>query len=113
MRLPKRGPERLAKAGEVRGVGFVVGEAGEMDPAEAGEMPQLVERADLVAAVGRIGDSVGEVEQLRPQPSPRAMGGPIRLASGSGSFFQSATCSRYLGSSGLTERWKPPALRTA
>ena len=38
----------------------------------------------------------------------------IRLATGSGSFFQSATCSRYLGSIGLTERGAAPsAVRTA
>ena len=62
-----------------------------MDRAERRQMPEQVPRADLVAPVGRIGDAVGEEEDLRHQPSPRAISGPSRLASQSGSFCQAAT----------------------
>ena len=78
------------------------------------QMPQQVPGADLVAAIGRIGNAVGEEEHLRHHPSPRAMTGPIRLAAQSGSFCQAAIFSRYLGSSGLISRTAAPsAARTA
>ena len=113
MRLAKPPAERLAQGGKMRRIALVVGEAGEMDPAERREMLEQVPRADLVAPVGRERDPVGEEENVL-HPSPRAICGPIRLASGSGSFFHKATCSRYLGSSGLTERGAAPsAVRTA
>src|SRR5436853_2994143 len=109
MRLAQGAAERLAKAGEMGGVALVVGEAGEMHPAEPGEVPQLVERADLVPPVGRIRDPVGEEEELGHQASPRAITGPSTLARGSGSFCQSAIFSRYLGSSGLIARGSAPS----
>jgi hypothetical protein len=96
-------PERR----QVGGIGLVVREAGEMDAAERAEMLQDVPRADLVAAIGRVRDAVGEEEDVAHQPSPRAIGGPSRFASGSGSFFQSATWSRYLGLKGLVSRASP------
>src|ERR1044072_7056889 len=96
------------------GGGLVVGEAGEVDPGQRGKVPEDVPRADLVAAVGRKRDPVGEEEDVAHQPSPRAIGGRSRWASGSGIRFHKATCSRYFGPSGLTERAPAPsAVRTA
>jgi hypothetical protein len=46
-----------------------------------------VVRADLVAAIGRKGDAMGQEQDFaHDQASPRAMNGPTRLATGSGSF---------------------------
>ncbi len=81
--------ERGLERRQVRGVRFVVRKAGEVDPAERREMLEQVPRADLVAPVGRKGDAVGEEEDVL-HPRPRAIGGPIRLASQSGSRCQAA-----------------------
>ncbi len=92
----------------------VVGERAEMDGAERGQVSQQVEGADLVAAIGRERHAVGEKQQFAHQPSPRAIGGPRRLASHSGSRCHAATWSRYLGLSGLISRGgTPSAVRTA
>src|SRR3546814_3279151 len=49
---------------------------------------QQVIGPDLVAPIRRKGDAMAEEEYLPPHPSPRAMNGPMRFATGRGSFFQ-------------------------
>ncbi len=84
-------------------VGRVVDEAADMQPVRAGEMPQHVPRADLLALLGRIGKAVAEEQQVAAsaQPTPRTISGPTAFATGSGSRFQAAMNSRYFGLSGL------------
>ena len=62
--------------------------------------------ADLVAAIGRKRRAMGEEQQVH-HPRPRAIQGPIALATGSGSRCQLRTISAYLGLSGLTSRAAP------
>src|SRR3546814_17111595 len=104
MRLAEASAHRLPQGREMRRIPLVIGETGEVHAREPPQMLQHVPGADLVAPVRRIGNAMGEEENLVHQPRPRAMGGPKRLASQSGSFFQAATCRRYLGSSGLISR---------
>ena len=78
--------------GDMLRVGRVVDEAAEMDAMRARQMRSMCHDADLVALVGRIGDAVRQEQQVahRAQPSPRTIGGPSRLATGSGRRFQAA-----------------------
>ena len=88
-------------------VGRVVDEAAKMHAVGLREMAEHVPGANLVALVGRIRHAMRQEQQvahcpaLRLQPSPRTIGGPSRLATGSGSRFQAAMNSRYFGLSGL------------
>ena len=72
-----------------RAVGPGFGEAADMHGRQIGERLQHVMRADLVAPVGRERQPVGE-DQDFAHPSPRAISGPSRLATASGSRFHSA-----------------------
>ena len=107
MDIAQRGAHGLAQRRQVRGIRRVVGEAGEVHPREPGQMLQHVPRADLVAAIGRERDAMGEEQDVVHQPSPRAIGGPSRLATQSGRRCHSAICIRYFGLSGLTSRRSP------
>ena len=112
MDLAEAVTHRLPERGQVSGVGRIVGEAGEMD---AGELPQRLQQvpgANLVAPVRRKRDAMGKEEHVI-HPSPRAIGGPRRLASRSGSFCQAATLSLYRGLVGFIWRGAAPsAVRT-
>ncbi len=90
-RLAEPPLQRLAQGWKMRGIRFVIGEAGEMDPSQRREVPQQMPGADLVAPVRRVGNAVGEEEDVAHQPRPRAIGGPRTLASHSGSRFQVST----------------------
>ena len=94
----------------VRGI---VDETAEVHAMRAREVTEDVPRADLVALVGRIGDAVREEQQIlhAVQPSPRTIGGPSRLATGSGRRFQAAMNSRYFGLSGLWSGIVAPGAR--
>jgi hypothetical protein len=94
MRPAERVAQRRAQRRQMRGVVLVVGEAGEMDAREPRQVPQHVPRADLVAAIRRKGDTVGEEQDVTHQPSPRASVGPSALASHSGSRRHSAIRNR-------------------
>lgn len=66
------------------------------------EMPQDMEGTDALALVWRPGSAMGKKEDAHgPQPSVRAMGGPISLVSGKGSRFQASMKSRRRGFDGL------------
>src|SRR3546814_7349822 len=52
---------------------------------------------------------MAEEEYLPPHPSPRAMNGPMRFATGRGSFFQRSIRRWWRGLSGLTSRRSPVA----
>src|SRR5436190_10651849 len=98
----------------MRRVGLVVREAGQVNLCVTAEMLQHVPGPDLVAAVRRVGNTMGEEQELGLHPSPRAMSGPSRFAAQSGNFCQAAIFSRYFGSSGLIARGaSPSAMRTA
>src|SRR5205085_12550981 len=105
---------RLTQGRHMLGIGLVIGEAGEMHRRELPEMLQHMPGPDLVAAIRRVGNAVGEEEQFGLHPSPREISGPIRFSTQSGSCCQAAIFSRYFGSSGLTARGTfPSAVRTA
>ena len=91
----------------------IVNEAAEMDAMGARQVAEDVPRTDLVALVRRIGDAVRQKQQIAHgvQPSPRTIGGPSRLATGSGRRFQAAMNSRYFGLSGLWSGIVAPGAR--
>ena len=72
---------------------------------------QHMVRPDFVTAIGRPGHAVRDVEDAHP--SPLAIHGPIRLATGSGSFCQVSTIMQYFGLLGFTSRPCPSALQLA
>ena len=72
----------------------IVGKGDQMNARMRRDVAQQMIAADLVAAIGWIGHAVCKEQNVAHQPSPRAIGGPIRLAIHSGSRFQVATCNR-------------------
>ena len=68
----------------LRHVCGIVRQRADMHRRDLRKAAQDVVRTDLVAAIGRERDPVGE-EQDFAHPNPRAIIGPMRLASGSGS----------------------------
>src|ERR1700723_1749931 len=91
----------------------VVHETPEMHAESLRQMLEHVPGADLVALVRRVGNAVREKQQVAhpAQPRPRTIGGPSRLANGSGSRFQAAINSRYFGLSGLWSGIVAPGAR--
>ena len=88
------GPIRLASASGI---------FGQVHAVVPGQMLEQVVRADLVALVGRVRDPVDQQEQVfhACQPRLRTMYGPMKFATGSGSFFHILMNNWYFGFSGL------------
>ena len=69
---------------------FVVGESADMDRSQPGQRLEDVVRTDLVAAIGRKRDAVRKEQDFAAHARPRAISGPMRLASGNGRRFHAA-----------------------
>ena len=106
MAARKPGSELRLQRHFVRGIRRVVGERDQMDARNARKMPEQVKGSDLVAPVGRERYAMAKKDDLL-HPSPRDSIGPMKVATGSGSFFQSSILRRYLASFGLTARRSP------
>src|SRR5690606_23006117 len=103
---------QVLQEGHMGEIGGIVHEAAEMDAMPLGEMGEQMPRADLVALVRRIGNAVGEEQDIghgAPHPRSRAISGPMRLAMKSGNRCQVATMRRYLGLSGLMSGISAPS----
>jgi len=51
----------LLKDADVLQISGIIDETNEMDGVVLGEMPQLMEGADLFAFIGRVGDTMGKI----------------------------------------------------
>ena len=71
-------------------VSGIVGERDQVDAALLRQVLQDIEAANLVAAVGRIGNPVRQEKDVTHQPRPLEIRGPSRFAAQSGSFFHTA-----------------------
>ena len=77
----------LRQIGGEAHVAIIIGEAADMHRRDLRQALQHVAGADLVAAIGRKGHAMAEEQDVAAHPRPRAISGPTRLATGSGSFF--------------------------
>ena len=86
-------PQHALGGGDLRQIGgkahvaIIVGKAADMHRRDLRQALQHVAGADLVAAIGRKGNAVAQEQNVAVHPRPRAISGPIRLATGSGNVF--------------------------
>ena len=113
MGLAEPPPSAAQQRRKMRGVGLVVGEAGEMDARERRQCLSRCQRADLVAPIGRERDAMGEEEDVPSAQPPRDQRARAGWRATAAAAARRRPCSRYLGSSGLTSRGcAPSAVRT-
>jgi fructoselysine-6-P-deglycase FrlB-like protein len=94
------GAQRLQRR-HVLPVRRIIDESAEKHAVAAGEVPQKVIGAHLVALVGRVREPMREKEQRFHQPRLLTRCGPMRFATEMGRWRQSAMSARYFGLSGL------------
>ncbi len=73
----------------VRQIGIIIGKARDVDRCERGDVAQHMAGPDLVTTIRRKWNAMGK-EQNLAHARPRAMNGPMRLATASGNFCHAA-----------------------
>ena len=86
-------PQHALAGGDLRQIGgqahiaIIVGKAADMHRRDLRQALQHMAGANLVAAIGRKGNAMAQEQNVAAHPRPRAISGPIRLATGSGNFL--------------------------
>lgn len=90
------------------GISLIVGERRDMHRRELRQRLEHMPATDAVAAIRRPGRAVHQKQDFGHYPNPRAISGPIRFATHSGSLFQRSTWRRYFALVGLVSRAVSP-----